>query len=69
MNRVREYRERTGLSQQKLARLVAVPASNLSDVELHKREAWPLLRRRLARALKVPESELFPPTEGGNNGR
>lgn len=60
MNRVKEIREKAGISQTELARRVTVAAPNLSDVELGKRDAWPLLKRRLARVLKCREGELFP---------
>ena len=60
-NRVREYRERAGLSQVELSRRARLAAPNLSEIENSKRVAWPLARMRLARALKCTEAELFPP--------
>ena len=59
-NRVREYRQKAGLSQAELARRSHVASPNLSGVERGDRLAWPKLRRRLAKVLKVPEAELFP---------
>ena len=59
-NNVKAIREKAGLSQTELARRACVASSNLSAIEHGHREAWPLLRRRLARALKVSESSLFP---------
>ncbi|MBI2836075.1 MAG: helix-turn-helix transcriptional regulator [Chloroflexi bacterium] len=59
-NRVKEFREAAGLSQAELARRSHTASPNLSAVERGKREAWPKLRRRLARALKVTEAEIFP---------
>ena len=66
-NRVREFRQKAGLSQAELARRTHVASPNLSAVELGGRLAWPKLRRRLARALKCRESELFP-EEGSHDG-
>ena len=68
-NRVREFRQRAGLSQAELARRVHVASPNLSAVENDQRVAWPKLRRRLARALKVSEAELFPAEKGGSDGK
>lgn len=59
-NRVKEYREKAGLSQAELARRAHVASPNLSQVENDQRVAWPKLRRRLARSLNTSESELFP---------
>ena len=59
-NRIKEFRERAGLSQAELARRVRVASPNLSAVENFQRVAWPKLRRRLARSLKTTESQLFP---------
>lgn len=60
VNRVREVRERLGLSQVELARRARLAGPNLSAIEHGQRKAWPKARRRLARALKVTEQELFP---------
>lgn len=59
-NNVREFRERIGMAQIELARLACLTSSNLSAIEHGHREAWPIARRRLARALKCRENELFP---------
>jgi transcriptional regulator with XRE-family HTH domain len=66
-NRVREFRERAGLSQAELARRCHVASPNLSAVELGQRLAWPKLRRRLARSLKTTETDLFPLEEKGES--
>lgn len=58
-NQVREFREKAGLSQAELARRSRTASPNLSAVERGERQAWPKLRRRLARALKCSESDLF----------
>lgn len=59
MNRIREFREKAGLSQVQLAMLSRIPNSMISDFELGKRHVWPKARKALAKALKVPEAELF----------
>lgn len=59
-NNIREKRMVLGLSQVQLALLTGVANSVISDFELGKRTPWPKARKALARALKVPEAELFP---------
>ncbi len=59
-NRIREIRVALGISQVELARRIRTASPNLSAIENGQREDWPKLRRRLARALKTTESELFP---------
>lgn len=66
VNHVKARRQEIGLSQAELSRRTRINAPNLSAIENGQREAWPRARRRLARALKVTESELFP--EGNDNG-
>ena len=58
-NKIREQRQKLGLSQTELARMVGVAESTLSDLELGKRQPWPKARRTLAEALKVTEEALF----------
>ena len=53
-------REKAGLSQVELARRARVASTNLSSIERGRLAPWPKIRRALARALKTPESELFP---------
>lgn len=59
-NRIREKRMELGLSQVQLGFLSGVCNSVISDFELGKRAPWPKARKALARALKVPEADLFP---------
>lgn len=59
-NLVRERRQQLGLSQTKLACMIGVAESTLSDLELGKRQAWPKIRKSLSRALGANEKELFP---------
>jgi transcriptional regulator with XRE-family HTH domain len=62
-NKIREKRMALGLSQVQLGFLSGVANSVISDFELAKRTPWPKARKALARALKIPEAELFPPEE------
>jgi transcriptional regulator with XRE-family HTH domain len=62
-NKVKTIREQAGLSQTELARRACLSPPNLSAIENKHREAWPIARKRLARALKCTESELFPSIE------
>lgn len=64
-NHVREYRERRGLSQVELSRLARVAAPNLSAIERGRLLPWPKIKKRLAKALKCTEAELFPGEKGG----
>lgn len=62
-NRIREFREKAGISQVELGRRTRIAPQNLSAIECGKLAPWPKARRALARVLKTPESELF----GGNH--
>ena len=59
-NRLKEYREKAGLSQTELAWLAKMAGQNISAIERGTLAAWPRARKALAKALKVTESELFP---------
>ena len=59
-NRIRERREELRLSQTKLACLIGMAGSTLSNLELGKWKPWPKARRDIAKALDVLEEELFP---------
>lgn len=59
-SKVREFREKAGISQSELARRAGIAESNLSKIENGLWQAWPKAKRRLARVLKVRISELFP---------
>ena len=59
-NKIRERRQALGLSQTRLACLVGMAGSTLSNLELGKQMPWPKARHDLAKALGVTESELFP---------
>ena len=59
-NKIRERRQQLGLSQTRLACLIGLAASTLSNLELGKQQPWPKARHDLAKALGVSEQELFP---------
>jgi transcriptional regulator with XRE-family HTH domain len=60
INTIRQRRQELGLSQTRLACMLGIAESTLSDVELGKRQPWPKVRKALARTLNVPERQLFP---------
>ena len=68
VNRIREVREKLGLSQVELSRRARIASPNLSAIEHGERKAWPKARRRLARALKCQEGYLFPENGGQDAG-
>lgn len=59
-NLVKHFRLKVGLSQVEVSRRAKIAVPNLSAIENNRREAWPLARMRLAKALKCPEGTLFP---------
>jgi transcriptional regulator with XRE-family HTH domain len=59
-NRIRERRQELGLSQTKLACLIGMAESTLSNLELGKWKPWPKVRKDLARTLGISIEELFP---------
>jgi transcriptional regulator with XRE-family HTH domain len=60
MNRIREFREKAGLSQVELARRARIASTNLSAIECGRLASWPKVKRRVARVLKKTLQELFP---------
>jgi transcriptional regulator with XRE-family HTH domain len=60
MSKLRSKRIEAGLSMTQLACRAGLAQSMLSDFELGKRQPWPKAKAALAKALRVPESELFP---------
>lgn len=67
-NRLKEYREARGLSQVELSRLARVAAPNVSAMERGRLLPWPKVKRRLAKALRCTETELFPEKGGQDAG-
>lgn len=59
-NLVREIRVRAGLSQGELSVRTRISQGRLSLLERGLEHAWPDWRRRIAEALQVEESTLFP---------
>ncbi|MFC2013485.1 helix-turn-helix transcriptional regulator [Chloroflexota bacterium] len=59
-NRLKEHREKVGLSQTELAWRAKMAAQNISAIERGKLAPWPKARKALAKALNISESELFP---------
>ena len=59
-NKLKHFRENAGLSQVELARRAKIASTNLNSIENGRLLAWPKAKRKLARALKVTEIELFP---------
>ena len=66
-NRLKEFRERAGLSQTELAWRAKMAGQNISAIERGTLAPWPRARKALAEALKVAETELFP--EESRNGK
>ena len=59
-NRLKEYREKAGLSQTELAWRAKMAGQNISAIERGTLAPWPRARKALAEALEVTETELFP---------
>ena len=59
-NRIKEFRERSGLSQVEVARRAHMASTNLNAIENGRLAPWPKVKRALARALKTTQEELFP---------
>ena len=58
--RIREARKRAGLTQEQLAAKAGITQSHLSRLELGKYVPTLATLERLARALRIPLSELLP---------
>ncbi|MDM7266510.1 MAG: helix-turn-helix transcriptional regulator [Aquificaceae bacterium] len=59
MNRVREYRQRLGLSQEELSRITGIPRTTISSIESGSVMPSVDYALRLARALGCSVEELF----------
>ena len=59
-NRLKEYREKAGLSQTELAWRAKMAAQNISAIERGTLAPWPRAKKALAETLKIAEIELFP---------
>jgi len=59
-NRLKEYREKAGLSQTELGWRAKMAGQNISAIERGTLAPWPRAKKVLAEALNVSETELFP---------
>ena len=59
-NRLREFREKAGMTQVELARRARIASSAISSIECGRLAPWPKAKRALARVLKCSQAELFP---------
>ena len=59
-NRLKEYREKAGLSQTELGWRARMAGQNISAIERGTLAPWPRAKKALAKALNVSETELFP---------
>ena len=59
MLKLRELRRDRGLTQTELAHKIKMASSCVSAVESGDRRPWPNFRKRVARALGLPETEIF----------
>jgi len=60
MNKLREYRQRAGLSQLQLSYRTHVASTAISSIENNRLAVWPRAAKALAKELKVRQTELFP---------
>lgn len=68
MNKLREFREKAGMSQVELARRARIASTNLSSIERGTLAPWPKAKRALARVLRRSQSELFPDERSQHGG-
>lgn len=59
-NRIKEFREKLGISQVELARRACIASPNLSNLERGRLAPWPSIKRKLVKVLKTSIEELFP---------
>ena len=64
-NKLKEYREKAGISQTELSWRSRINAQNISAIECGRVAPWPKARKALAKALKIQEPRLFPEIDGG----
>jgi transcriptional regulator with XRE-family HTH domain len=57
----------SGLTQRKLAKRLNIFESHLSDIIHERKVASPKLRKKIARAIKADEAELFPASAQSSN--
>jgi transcriptional regulator with XRE-family HTH domain len=59
LDRIREHRQRRGLTQTELSKISGISRATIADLEAGKRGAYRSTVRKLARALKVKPHELM----------
>jgi len=67
VNKLREARRAKGLSQLRLAFMTDIAPWDISRIENDWIKPYPGWRKRLSKALGVPETELFPAEEKGKS--
>jgi ribosome-binding protein aMBF1 (putative translation factor) len=60
MNRLKEFREKIGISQTQLSYRAHIPSTVISSIECGRLYPYPKAKRALARVLKCKQAELFP---------
>jgi len=65
-NRLAEVRKKQGISQLRLAYLTGIQPPEISRIETGRLKPYPGWRKRIARALKVSEAEIFPEDENAD---
>ena len=69
MNRLKEFRNKRGFSQLRLAMLTGIQPSDISRIENGWHYPYAGWRKRLARALGTTEGEIFPHGKGVSDGK
>jgi transcriptional regulator with XRE-family HTH domain len=69
MNNLKKVRTEKGFSQLTLAKLTNIAPTDISRIENGWLRPYPGWRKRLAKALKVSETELFAPEKVGSDGK
>jgi transcriptional regulator with XRE-family HTH domain len=59
-NRLKEFREKAGLSQTELGWQAKIAGQNISAIERGTLAPWPRAKKALSEALHISEIELFP---------
>ena len=68
MNKLREKRMESGLTQIELARAAGYDNAQLiSNIEIGNIKPWPKLRRKLSEALQCSEDDIFPNNTKGDD--
>lgn len=62
-HRMRDLRGRRRLTQSELAERAGLSVATINQIEKGRRRATVISEDRIARALRVPREELFPPEE------